>query len=206
MGDNSKILMMVLSSAMAVFTGITAQLSFKVGIIPYTMQNLGVVLSGLLLGPYWGFVSQLVYLGLIAVGINFASGFTGGIGIFFGPTAGYLITFPLASLITGFVRRRFWDNSKKGYIKVWIGTVVAFLPVYAGGFLVFYSYATAHQSAMNFAINATSFIGGIDPFLAVLMATTVIYMPQDFLVDHILAIGAYKYIRELIEEKGIKLE
>jgi biotin transport system substrate-specific component len=204
--ESKKVLMPVLCSAMAIFTGITAQMSFKIGFIPYTMQNLGVVLSGFLLGPYWGFMSQVVYLVLIAIGINLASGFTGGIGIFFGPTAGYLLTFPIAAFLSGYFRRIFWDNSRKGYLFVWLGSIISFLPVYAGGFLVFYIYATAHSSAMKFAVGASSFLGDLTPMLAVLVATTIIYMPQDFFIDHILAIGAYRYLRELIEEKGIRIE
>ncbi len=197
---------LVFASAMAIFTGLTAQLSFKIGIIPYTMQNLGVVLSGLLLGPYWGFVSQVIYLLLIAMGLNLASGFTGGIGVFFGPTAGYLLTFPIAAFLSGYFRKLFWKNSKIGYLTVWLGSIISFIPVYTAGFLVFYRYASFNSSALAFATKTASFLGIVDPFLAVLLATTIIYMPQDFFVDHVLAIGAYAYIRDLLDQKGIRFD
>jgi len=199
-------LKLVLASTMAVFTGLTAQLSFKIGVIPYTMQNLGVVLSGLLLGPYWGFISQIIYLILIAMGLNLASGFTGGIGVFFGPTAGYLLTFPIAAFLTGYFRKLFWRNSRIGYFAVWLGSIISFIPVYVAGFLVFYRYASLNPSALAFATETTSFLGLIDPFLVVLFATTIIYMPQDFFIDHVLAIGAYAYIREMLDQKGIRLD
>jgi|GEM_PF-239388 biotin transport system substrate-specific component len=199
-------LKLVFASAMAIFTGLTAQLSFKIGIIPYTMQNLGVVLSGLLLGPYWGFISQVIYLLLIAMGLNLASGFTGGIGVFFGPTAGYLLTFPIAAFLSGYFRKLFWSNSRRGYFAVWLGSIVSFIPVYVAGFLVFYRYASLNPSALAFATKTTSFLGLIDPFLAVLFATTIIYMPQDFLIDHVLAIGAYAYIKDMLDKKGIRFE
>jgi biotin transport system substrate-specific component len=199
-------IMIVLASALAVFTGLTAQLSFKIGIIPYTMQNLGVVLSGLLLGPYWGFISQMVYLILIAIGAPLASGFTGGMGVFFGPTAGYLLTFPIASALTGFFRRILWQDNLKGKILVWLGSIVSFLPVYLGGFLVFYRYATMNTKAMGFAVMAISQFGlELDPFWTVFVATTIIFMPQDFFVDHIIAISAYAYIRDLLHQKGLKI-
>ncbi len=197
---------LVFASAMAVFTGLTAQLSFKIGFIPYTMQNLGVVLSGLLLGPYWGFISQVIYLLLIAMGLNLASGFTGGIGVFFGPTAGYLVTFPIAASLSGYFRKLFWKDSKIGYFTVWLGSVISFIPVYLVGFLVFYKYASLNSSALAFATKTASFLGIVNPFLAILFATTVIYMPQDFFIDHVLAIGTYAYIRDLLEQKGIRFD
>jgi len=200
--NKSNELNIVLASAMAIFTGLTAQLAFKIGVIPYTMQNLGVVLSGLLLGPYWGFVSQLIYLLLIAIGLNLASGFTGGIGVFFGPTAGYLITFPIAAFLCGYFRKLFEKNK----FLLWLSTVIAFLPVYLVGFLVFYRYATLNSAALSFAIQATSFLGPVSPIVAVFVATTVIFMPQDFFIDHVLAVGVYFHIRDLLEKKGVRLE
>ncbi|MBO8182846.1 MAG: biotin transporter BioY [Archaeoglobus sp.] len=193
----------VLASTMAIFTGLTAQLSFKIGMIPYTMQNLGVVLSGLLLGPYWGFLSQVIYLLLIAIGLNLASGFIGGIGVFFGPTAGYLITFPLAAFLCGYFRKLLNPKSK---FLLWFSTVIAFLPVYLVGFLVFYRYATLNSAAFSFATQATSFLDSVSPIVAVFVATTVIFMPQDFFIDHALAVGVYLYIRDLLEKKGVRLE
>ena len=202
MAHNSKPteLNLVLAVTMAIFTGLTAQLSFKVGIIPYTMQNLGVVLSGLLLGPYWGFMSQVIYLILIAIGLNLASGFTGGVGVFFGPTAGYLLTFPIAAFLCGHFARLI---SNKFFL--WLSTIIAFLPVYLFGFLVFYRYATLNPSAFNFTTEVTSFLGPINPVIAVFIATTVIFMPQDFFIDHVLAVGAYLYLKDLLDKKGIKL-
>ena len=194
-------LKLVFASAMAIFTGLTAQLTFKVGIVPYTMQNLGVVLSGLLLGPYWGFISQVIYLLLIAIGLNLASGFTGGIGVFFGPTAGYLISFPIAALLCGYFRRIVGNRR----ILLWLSTIVAFLPVYLIGFLVFYRYATLNSAALSFVNSTTSFLGPINPVIAIFFATTVIFMPQDFFVDHVLAVGTYLYIHDLLEKKGVRM-
>jgi biotin transport system substrate-specific component len=195
-------LKLVFASSMAIFTGLTAQLSFKIGVIPYTMQNLGVVLSGLLLGPVWGFLSQLIYLFLIAIGLKLASGFTGGIGIFFGPTAGYLLSFPLAALLCGYFRKLI--GSRK--VLLWLSTILAFIPVYIIGFLVFYFYASMNPAALSFVKSSTSFLGPISPVLAIFISTTVIFMPQDFFIDHVLAVGAYVYLVDLLEKKGIRFE
>ncbi|HOK62685.1 MAG TPA: biotin transporter BioY, partial [Soehngenia sp.] len=55
----------------ALFTALTAIGSFisiPVGVVPITMQSLFVLLSGFLLGPFLGALSQAVYLILGLVG------------------------------------------------------------------------------------------------------------------------------------------
>ena len=42
-----------MASLLAVVTAVLAQVSFRVGPVPYTMQNTGVILLGLLLPPRW---------------------------------------------------------------------------------------------------------------------------------------------------------
>jgi len=48
---------LILASNMAIVTGLSAQLYVYIGPIPYTMQNFGIVLSGLLLKPKYAFLS-----------------------------------------------------------------------------------------------------------------------------------------------------
>ncbi|MEM4871380.1 MAG: biotin transporter BioY, partial [Thermofilaceae archaeon] len=70
---------LTVSTALAVVTGLLAQVTFRLGPVPYTMQNAGVVLSGLLLPPRWALLSQLLYLALIATGLPLAAGLRGGV-------------------------------------------------------------------------------------------------------------------------------
>ncbi|MDD5098502.1 MAG: biotin transporter BioY, partial [Candidatus Pacebacteria bacterium] len=53
---------LVLIIAFAFLTGVSAKISFGIGIIPITMQTLVVLLSGVLLGSKRGALSQLMYL------------------------------------------------------------------------------------------------------------------------------------------------
>ncbi|MFQ5529999.1 MAG: biotin transporter BioY [Gemmatimonadota bacterium] len=70
--------------------------------VPFTLQPVAVILSGLLLGGALGATSQFTYLALGAAGLPvFAAG--GGIAYFAGPTAGYLLAFPLAAGIAGII-------------------------------------------------------------------------------------------------------
>lgn len=73
--------------------------------VPFTLQTFFVVLSGALLGPVYGSLSQLLYLviGLLGVPV-FANG--GGLGYIFQPTFGYLLSYPIAAGVIGFLLRR----------------------------------------------------------------------------------------------------
>ncbi len=75
----------------------------KTGVgVPYSLQTLGVLLTGAVLGPVRGFLSVLLYLvaGLV---LPIYSGGASGIGHYSGPTAGYLVAFPLAAALCGFL-------------------------------------------------------------------------------------------------------
>ena len=65
------------------------------GGVPLTLQTFAVALAGFLLGPVYGVLSVLAFLLLGAAGLPVFSGFTGGLGRFFGPTGGFLWGFLL---------------------------------------------------------------------------------------------------------------
>ncbi len=73
--------------------------------VPIVVQNLFVVLAGLLLGPWWGSAAVLLFLGLGAIGFPVFSGGRGGIAILAGPTGGYLFGYLAAALVAGFIGR-----------------------------------------------------------------------------------------------------
>ncbi|MFT7819714.1 biotin transporter BioY [Bacillus siamensis] len=67
--------------------------------VPITLQTIGVLLSGSILKPKAAFLSQLLFLLIVACGAPLLSGGRGGFGVFFGPSAGYLISYPLAAFL-----------------------------------------------------------------------------------------------------------
>lgn len=90
----------------AVFAALIAALglpgSFPVfGGVPITAQTLGVMLAGAVLGPWLGALSVTVLLALVAVGLPLLAGGRGGIGVFFGPTAGYALGWILGAIVIG---------------------------------------------------------------------------------------------------------
>jgi biotin transport system substrate-specific component len=74
--------------------------------VPITLQTMGVMLAGLLLGARRGALAVVVFLVLVAVGLPLLSGGRGGLGVFAGPSAGYLVGFVLGAYVTGWVRER----------------------------------------------------------------------------------------------------
>lgn len=78
--------------------------------VPYTGQVLGVVGAGLVLGPAMGAASMALYLALGAVGLPVFADYSGGVGVLFGATAGYLYAYPIAAGITGYLSRRYLEQ------------------------------------------------------------------------------------------------
>ena len=77
--------------------------------VPMTMQTLAVTLVGAALGPRLGAAAVLVWLGQAAAGLPVLAGGSGGLTPFVGPTAGYLLAFPIAAACVGGLVRAGWD-------------------------------------------------------------------------------------------------
>jgi len=97
--------------AIALFTALMAALAFVPAIpvpipalnVPITVQNFGVMLAGAFLGARRGVYSVLLLLFLAAAGLPVLTGGQGGIGVFLGPTAGYLVGYVAATLVVGWL-------------------------------------------------------------------------------------------------------
>ncbi|MEV7134565.1 biotin transporter BioY [Arthrobacter sp. NPDC093128] len=71
--------------------------------VPITLQTLAVMLTGLALGPRRAFAAVGLYTLLGLAGLPIFSGGRSGLGILAGPSAGYIIAFPLAALAVGWL-------------------------------------------------------------------------------------------------------
>ena len=94
-----------LAFAMACATGLaaTVRLPLPFTPVPVTGQTLAVLLSGVLLGRFYGGLSQALYVGLGAVGLPW---FILGSGGLLGPTGGYLVGFVAAAALIGYTNDR----------------------------------------------------------------------------------------------------
>ncbi|BCP55086.1 BioY family transporter [Kaistia sp. 32K] len=84
--------------------------AFQVGFlpVPITAQTLGVMLAGSLIGAKRGALAILLFVLLVALGLPLLSGGHGGLSVFFGPTAGFIIAWPFAAFVTGWLTELNW--------------------------------------------------------------------------------------------------
>ena len=94
--------------AFAVATAVSARVSVVLPFspVPLTLQVLVVVLSGYVLGARGGLLAQGLYLQAILLGAPLAATGLGGPAAFVSPTGGYLIAFPVAAFVAGWMSRR----------------------------------------------------------------------------------------------------
>jgi biotin transport system substrate-specific component len=71
--------------------------------VPITAQSLGVMLCGTVLGARLGGLAALLYVVLGLIGLPIFSGGAGGFGVLAGPTAGFIIGFPVAAFVAGLI-------------------------------------------------------------------------------------------------------
>jgi biotin transport system substrate-specific component len=94
-----------LFAALIAVLGLVPQITLATG-VPISAQSLGVMLCGTVLGARRGGLAALLFIGLVALGLPLLSGGRGGLGVFSGPTAGFVIGFPLAAFCTGLVMEK----------------------------------------------------------------------------------------------------
>lgn len=74
--------------------------------VPVTLQTFAVLLVGSYCGPYFGTLSVCLYLLEGLAGAPFFASGARGVGVFYGPTAGYLIGFIPACFISGMLNAK----------------------------------------------------------------------------------------------------
>ncbi len=103
-----------LAISFACLTGLLAQARFFLPYtpVPVTGQVFAVLLSGVILGKWYGGLSQAIYAGLGAAGLPWFNGLKGGMAVISGVTGGYIIGFIAASLIIGWFTDRYIRSRK----------------------------------------------------------------------------------------------
>jgi biotin transport system substrate-specific component len=110
--------------------------------IPLTVQNLGVLLVGLLLGSRRGFAALALYLAEGAVGLHvFNPTGLGGTAQLFGPTGGFLMAYPLVAFLAGFV----FERGTKTFARALASGVLGEVVLFAGG--LSWLYVLTHSLA-----------------------------------------------------------
>jgi len=138
----------------ACLTGAGAMLRFYVPFtpVPVTLQVLFVLLSGAVLGKYYGGLSQALYIGLGFIGIPW---FTTSAALF-GVTGGYIFGFVFASAAVG------WISEKTFVRKV----PYSMVPMLVGLGIIYACGALQLGIMMELSLHQTLLIGVV-PFIAV---------------------------------------
>ena len=138
-------------AAFAGLTAIGAQIEIPHVPVPFTLQTFFVLLAGAFLGRRNGAISQLAYLAAGAAGLPVFSHFGFGFVKLIGPTGGYLLEFPVAAFVIGYILENHKNFSwslvamTAGLFVIFsLGTLQLYLTYFrdlgkaiAGGFLIF---------------------------------------------------------------------
>lgn len=164
--------MIILSALFAAIVAVCAQISLKIGPVPFTLQVFAIALASLILPPKYAFLSLLVYDLMGAIGIPVFAGFSGGLSKFVGPTGGYLLAFPVAAFLISYINTK--KPIKNDIINTAFALIVGLGIIYTLGFL-FLSVA-AHLSIKQ------AFMTGVVPFVIPdIIKLTVAYLLASFL-------------------------
>ncbi|MGQ7787685.1 biotin transporter BioY [Nesterenkonia sp. PF2B19] len=166
----------------AVFAGLIAALGLPGAIpvmgmaVPVTAQTLGVMLAGTVLGPWRGAAAVLAFEALVALGLPLLAGGRGGLGVFFGPSAGYLAGMVVGAAVIGLIVH---GVRRTGPVRpTWLRTALGCL---IGGIPVIYTFGIPVQAWVTglglgeTALLATAFLPGdlLKVILAVLVTMTL---------------------------------
>lgn len=98
--------------------------------VPLTLQNFAVLLVGLMLGPAAGFSALALYLAEGAMGLPvFNPHSVGGVAQMFGPTGGYILSYPFMAAVAGWAFRslRIASAYARAAVAATLATVVLFV-------------------------------------------------------------------------------
>jgi biotin transport system substrate-specific component len=116
----------------SVFVALCARLSVPLPFtpVPLTLANFGVLAVGVGLGSKRGFAALALYLAQGAAGLPvFSPAGPGGIAQLLGPTGGYLMAYPVAAFVAGWIAER--GARKFGWVLT--AAVAANVLIFAGG-------------------------------------------------------------------------
>lgn len=164
-------------AAMIAAMGLVPPIVIGIVPVPITLQTLGVMLAGALLGPVRGMLSSLIVVVLALAGLPLLAGGRGGLAVLLGPTGGYLVGWIFGSLVIG-VLFKFWVLRQKGQSA---RIVTGLISVLLGGIGVIYLFGIPWTSVVTgldlrtSALGSLAFIPGdlIKAVVTTLVAVTV---------------------------------
>ena len=132
------------------------------GVVPIVLQNVLCILCAVLLGGIWGGASTALFLLAGLIGLPVYAGGSSGIGVWIGPTGGFLPGYLLGAIVAGFVAGKPSVQEEKLSAKVIVRVALAMLLglviLYIPGVIHFAHWATgagkvpADKSAFSYTM------------------------------------------------------
>lgn len=170
MTQNSKLHSMILIAIFASITGILAQLTIPLPLVPITGQTLAIGLMATILGAKKSTYSVLLYCLMGIVGIPVFANMSSGITVLFGPTGGFIVGFIPTAFFIGYFLEKTSYTVTNAFIANIIGMFIT---------LIFGTIWLIISAKLSFAVGMSSgflpFIipGIIKAYMAALVGITV---------------------------------
>jgi biotin transport system substrate-specific component len=110
-GFSGVLRMLILIGLGTALLTLSAKVSLPLPYVPMTLQTLVVLMIGAAYGWRLGGATVMAYLAEGVIGLPVFAGPVGGLAPLVGPTAGYLVGFVAAAIVTGWLSERGWDRS-----------------------------------------------------------------------------------------------
>jgi len=147
----------------ALFAALIAVLSLMppipLGVIPVpvTLQTLGVMLAGAMLGPWRGMLACLLYMVLWMLGLPVLPGGRAGLGVLAGPTGGFLVGMVFGALVIGWMVQRLASPAM-----AYRGQLLAYcLACLVGGVVVVYAVGIPWLASVTGIGMQRAFVGSL---------------------------------------------
>ncbi len=169
----------------ALFAALLAALSLMPPIplgvvpVPITLQTLGVMLAGALLGPWRGLLAVALYMVLWMLGLPVLPGGRGGLGVLAGPTGGFLVGMLAGAYVTGFLVQTLIRRGQTARRQV----ALYFLSCVIGGVLVIYLVG----------VPWLAYVTGLGFFKA--LAGSLVFIPGDLIKALVTGVVATQVVR-----------
>lgn len=144
-------------AAMIAAMGLVPPITLGVIPVPITLQTLGVMLAGAMLGPWRGSLASLVVIVLSVAGLPLLAGGRGGLGVLLGPTGGYLVGWFFGSLVIGALFKYWVIRMQSKLLQLVSGLVATIL----GGIVVIYLFGVPWTAVVTGLDLKTSLVGSL---------------------------------------------
>lgn len=139
-----------LFAALIAVLGLVPKFDLVIG-VPITAQSLGIMLCGTVLGAKRGALAVLLFLAVGLVGVPVMAGFMSVYAKLFTPSVGFILGFPVAAFVTGWLMERLKADV----------TFAAFIAAFFGGIVVLYAFGIPGISIMTGKPLLEAFVGSM---------------------------------------------